>query len=183
MCLPSRSSARGRGRRDAPCARVGFGGGEDCHGERLVAKVDSAAVQEEFDLYLHGFFVTDGHWAVVQQRMNGDRRQASRTSSTRLMRRLRASTKAKSSIWPTACRTPRAGANSTCWPPWDRTGSYSRRVGGRQRAMHRRRRRTPSRHTASGHAGPSRLRAGDVNRWLHATLAAGGGLVPADRKE
>jgi hypothetical protein len=27
---------------------------------RLVAKVDSAAVQDGFDLYLHGFFVTDG---------------------------------------------------------------------------------------------------------------------------
>ena len=46
---------------------------------RLVAKVDSAAVQDGFDLYLHGFFVTDeGHWAVVQQGMNGDKRQARR---------------------------------------------------------------------------------------------------------
>jgi hypothetical protein len=40
---------------------------------RLVAKVDSAAVQDGFDLYLHGFFVTnDGKWTVVQQGMNGD---------------------------------------------------------------------------------------------------------------
>ena len=46
---------------------------------RLVAKVDSAAVQDGFDLYLHGFLVTDeGHWAVVQQGMNGDKRQARR---------------------------------------------------------------------------------------------------------
>jgi hypothetical protein len=46
---------------------------------RLVAKVDSAAVQDGFDLYLHGFFVTDdSHWTVVQQGMNGDRRQARR---------------------------------------------------------------------------------------------------------
>ena len=46
---------------------------------RLVAKVDSAAVQDGFDLYLHGFFVTDdGHWTVVQQGMNGDKRQARR---------------------------------------------------------------------------------------------------------
>jgi hypothetical protein len=46
---------------------------------RLVAKVDSAAVQDGFDLYLHGFIVTDdGHWTVVQQGMNGDRRQARR---------------------------------------------------------------------------------------------------------
>jgi uncharacterized protein len=38
---------------------------------RLVAKVDSAAVQDGFDLYLHGFFVTDdGHWCVVQQGMS-----------------------------------------------------------------------------------------------------------------
>lgn len=46
---------------------------------RLVAKVDSAAVQDGFDLYLHGFFVTsDGKWTVVQQGMNGDNRQARR---------------------------------------------------------------------------------------------------------
>jgi hypothetical protein len=46
---------------------------------RLVAKVDSAAVQDGFDLYLHGFVVTDdGHWAVVQQGMNPDKRQARR---------------------------------------------------------------------------------------------------------
>jgi hypothetical protein len=44
-----------------------------------VAKVDSAAVQDGFDLYLHGFIVTDdGRWAVVQQGMNGERRQARR---------------------------------------------------------------------------------------------------------
>lgn len=46
---------------------------------RLVAKVDSAAVQDGFDLYLHSFIVTDdGHWVVVQQGMNPDRRQARR---------------------------------------------------------------------------------------------------------
>jgi uncharacterized protein len=46
---------------------------------RLVAKVDSAAVQDGFDLYLHGFFVTDeGTWTVVQQGMNGEKRQARR---------------------------------------------------------------------------------------------------------
>ena len=44
---------------------------------RLVAKVNSAAVQDGFDLYVHGFIVTDdGHWTVVQQGMNGDKRQA-----------------------------------------------------------------------------------------------------------
>ena len=46
---------------------------------RLVAKVDSAAVQDGFDLYLHGFFVTnEGNWTVVQQGMNGERGQARR---------------------------------------------------------------------------------------------------------
>jgi hypothetical protein len=46
---------------------------------RLVAKVDSAAVQDGFELYLHGFVVTDeGKWAVIQQGMNTERRQARR---------------------------------------------------------------------------------------------------------
>jgi hypothetical protein len=41
--------------------------------------VDSAAVQDGFDLYLHGFFVTDdGKWAVVQQGMNGAGKTARR---------------------------------------------------------------------------------------------------------
>ena len=44
-----------------------------------MAKVDSAAVQDGFELYLHGFIVTDdGEWVVVQQGMNGERRQARR---------------------------------------------------------------------------------------------------------
>ena len=44
-----------------------------------MAKVDSAAVQDGFDLYLHGFIVTDdGNWTVVQQGMNGARKQARR---------------------------------------------------------------------------------------------------------
>src|SRR3978361_1361243 len=59
--------------------RVGFDGGELAQVSRLVAKVDSAAVQDGFELYLHGFFVTDdGKWTVVQQGMNGDKRQARR---------------------------------------------------------------------------------------------------------
>ena len=46
---------------------------------RLIAKVDSAAVQDGFDLDLHGFIVTDdGKWVVVQQAMNGERREARR---------------------------------------------------------------------------------------------------------
>ena len=36
-------------------------------------------MQDGFNLYLHGFIVTDdGSWVVVQQGMNGDRRQARR---------------------------------------------------------------------------------------------------------
>jgi hypothetical protein len=46
---------------------------------RLVAKVDSAAVQDGFDLYLHGFIVTDaGKWCVVQQGMSDARGEARR---------------------------------------------------------------------------------------------------------
>src|SRR6202165_1872026 len=59
--------------------RIGFDGLALTRASRLVAKVDSAAVQDGFDLYLHGFFVTDdGKWTVVQQGMNGDKRQARR---------------------------------------------------------------------------------------------------------
>ncbi len=59
--------------------RVGIDGLGLAQTSRLVAKVDSAAVQDGFDLYLHGFIVTDdGRWVVVQQGMNGDRRQARR---------------------------------------------------------------------------------------------------------
>ena len=59
--------------------RVGFDGAHLAQASRLVAKVDSAAVQDGFDLYLHGFIVTDdGSWVVVQQGMNGDRKQARR---------------------------------------------------------------------------------------------------------
>jgi len=57
--------------------------GLDGHGlaraSRLVAKVDGAAVQDGYALYLHGFVVTaDGHWAVVQQGMHAARREARR---------------------------------------------------------------------------------------------------------
>jgi len=46
---------------------------------RLVAKVDSALVQDGYDLYLHGFFATvDGDWCVVQQGMNPVQRAARR---------------------------------------------------------------------------------------------------------
>jgi len=59
--------------------RIGLDGESLVRTSKLVAKVDSAAVQDGFDLYLHGFIVTDdGKWVVVQQGMNGDTRQARR---------------------------------------------------------------------------------------------------------
>src|SRR5213082_494896 len=59
--------------------RVGIDGASLATASRLIAKVDSAAVQDGFQLYLHGFIVTDdGKWVVVQQGMNGERKQARR---------------------------------------------------------------------------------------------------------
>jgi hypothetical protein len=76
---------RGKHSRRAPdelallAGTLGFDGAALIRASRLVAKVDSAAVQDGFDLYLHGFFVTDdGKWTVVQQGMNDDKRQARR---------------------------------------------------------------------------------------------------------
>jgi uncharacterized protein len=61
-------------RADGPVRRRGA-----ATASRLVAKVDSAAIQDGFDLYLHGVVVANhGHWVVVQQGMNGSRRQARR---------------------------------------------------------------------------------------------------------
>jgi hypothetical protein len=59
--------------------KVGFDGAALAKASRLVAKVDSAAVQDGFELYLHGFIVADdGSWVVVQQGMNEELRQARR---------------------------------------------------------------------------------------------------------
>ncbi|WP_112603596.1 DUF763 domain-containing protein (plasmid) [Rhizobium sp. WW22] len=59
--------------------RVGIDGASLAMKSRLIAKVDSAAVQDGFDLYLHGFIVADdGKWVVIQQGMNDERRQARR---------------------------------------------------------------------------------------------------------
>ena len=76
---------RGRHSRQTPAELVaggeaaGFDGDALAKASRLVAKVDSAAVQDGFDLYLHGFVVADdGKWAVVQQGMNGTSRRARR---------------------------------------------------------------------------------------------------------
>jgi uncharacterized protein len=76
---------RGRHSRRTPAELVAFGersgvdGASLARTSRLVAKVDSALVQDGFTLYLHGFVAaSDGAWAVVQQGMNPDRRQARR---------------------------------------------------------------------------------------------------------
>jgi hypothetical protein len=58
---------------------TGLDGAALARASRLVAKVDSAAVQDGFDLYLHGFILAeDGKWVVVQQGMNGTSRTARR---------------------------------------------------------------------------------------------------------
>jgi hypothetical protein len=76
---------RGRHSRETPAELIaagdaaGFDGAALARVSRLVAKVDSAAVQDGFDLYLHGFIVTDdGRWTVVQQGMNGSSKTARR---------------------------------------------------------------------------------------------------------
>jgi uncharacterized protein len=49
------------------------------YASRMSAKVDSAAVQDGYQIYHHSFFFTDqGSWAVVQQGMNEDTRYARR---------------------------------------------------------------------------------------------------------
>ena len=59
--------------------RAGLDGAGLARTSRLVAKVDSAAVQDGFELYLHGFILAeDGKWVVVQQGMNDRRGQARR---------------------------------------------------------------------------------------------------------
>ncbi len=76
---------RGKHSRDTPMElakvgeRTGLDGAALAAKSRLVAKVDSACVQDGFDLYLHGFFVTaEGDWTVVQQGMNGGKKLARR---------------------------------------------------------------------------------------------------------
>jgi hypothetical protein len=76
---------RGRASRRTPdeLLRVGERTGIDAarlaETSRLVAKIDSAAVQDGYDLYLHGFIVTaNGGWCVVQQGMSAMRQEARR---------------------------------------------------------------------------------------------------------
>lgn len=59
--------------------RTGQDGAALAVASRLVAKVDSAAVQDGYALYLHAFIVADdGAWVVVQQGMDEAARRARR---------------------------------------------------------------------------------------------------------
>jgi hypothetical protein len=76
---------RGRHSRQTPAELqyvgdlTGLNGTALAHASRLVAKVDSAAVQDGYDLYLHAFIVTStGNWCVIQQGMNAERAEARR---------------------------------------------------------------------------------------------------------
>jgi uncharacterized protein len=76
---------RGRHSRRTPgelmtiAEKTGLDGAALAKASRLVAKVDSAAVQDGFDIYLHGFIVADdGKWTVVQQGLNDGLGQARR---------------------------------------------------------------------------------------------------------
>jgi hypothetical protein len=76
---------RGRHSRQTPSELLrvgdvtGLDGARLASTSRLVAKVDSAAVQDGFALYLHGFIVSrSGAWTVIQQGMDTTRREARR---------------------------------------------------------------------------------------------------------
>jgi hypothetical protein len=59
--------------------QFGLDGDELVKASRLSAKVDSAALQDGFQIYQHVFIgTTQGNWAVVQQGMNTDTRWARR---------------------------------------------------------------------------------------------------------
>ena len=73
------AGGKGRASRRTPdelgehAARLGLDGEALVHASRMSAKVDSAAVQDGFEIYHHAFFVTrGGGWAVVQQGMRDD---------------------------------------------------------------------------------------------------------------
>ena len=61
------------------CSRSSIDGESLVYASRMAAKVDSAAVQDGYQIYHHSFFFTGrGTWAVVQQGMNGETRYARR---------------------------------------------------------------------------------------------------------
>ena len=59
--------------------RTGLNGESLIRCSRLTAKIDNAAIQDGFQIYLHSFIVSDsGNWSVVQQGMNGPEGMARR---------------------------------------------------------------------------------------------------------
>jgi hypothetical protein len=63
----------------ASCERIGLDPGPLVYASRTAAKVDSAAVQDGYQLYHHAFFFTlAGEWCVVQQGMSDATRMARR---------------------------------------------------------------------------------------------------------
>jgi uncharacterized protein len=76
---------RGRHSRNTPgelrqiASRTGLDGDELVRTSRLAAKVDNNAIADCFQIYLHGFVLTNqGEWAIVQQGMNEQSRLARR---------------------------------------------------------------------------------------------------------
>lgn len=61
------------------CSDRAIDGSPLVYASRMSAKVDSAAVQDGYQIYHHAFFFTEsGQWAVVQQGMNEESRYARR---------------------------------------------------------------------------------------------------------
>lgn len=59
--------------------KLGFDASPLVYASRMSAKVDSAALQDGYQIYHHSFlFTRDGHWGVVQQGMNEDNHFARR---------------------------------------------------------------------------------------------------------
>jgi hypothetical protein len=65
---------------DAAANQYGISGGDKLvYASRMSAKVDSAALQDGFQVYHHSFFLTPaGQWCVVQQGMNEEQKAARR---------------------------------------------------------------------------------------------------------
>ena len=79
------AGGKGRTSRKTPheietlCNQTSIEGNHLIYSSRMSAKVDSAAVQDGYQLYHHCFFfIQDGSWAVVQQGMNETTRYARR---------------------------------------------------------------------------------------------------------
>jgi hypothetical protein len=79
------AGGKGRASRKTPieieeiCSQKAMDGIPLIYASRMSAKVDSAAVQDGYQIYHHTFFFTQsGNWAVVQQGMNEQNRYARR---------------------------------------------------------------------------------------------------------